>query len=162
MKNYKFSSSAKSIWAIAILTASALLTSCSKNEDGQQFLPSSEDQALLTLQQTLPETLVIFNPDEFYPDGTKSSDSGPVDVASSSLDYGAASFLSDDRYDYIQIPIDTRSPFSAAYVSLPGYKDGGRGSVTATGKTYLVSQTSKDTAAQRLSTSLPLYPILIS
>lgn len=79
-----------------------------------------------------------------------------------SLDYGAASFLSYDRYDYMQIPIDTRSPFSAAYVSLPGYKDGGRGSVTATVKTYLVSQTSKDTARTTTVNIITIVPILIS
>ena len=72
---------------------------------------SAPDSRLLTdIRSNLPETIRVFDPDEFFPPTTKADCGLPVDIPSDALDYGNASTLSNSLYDYVQIPIHAPNP----------------------------------------------------
>ena len=105
-----------------------------------------DSRVLHDIRSNLPETIRVFDPDEFFPPTTKADCGLPVDIQSDALDYDNASTLSNSLYDYVQIPIHASTPLNYASVRFPLIPDGKTPSETAASKAFLIVQTSRDSS----------------
>ena len=87
------------------LSLAAAMASCSMTENTPARHDLQDKQRLHDIRNSLPETIRIFDPGEFFPTDTKSDLGLPVDIQSDALDYDNASALSNSLYDYVQIGI---------------------------------------------------------
>lgn len=116
----------------AFLTAAVFLSaSCSRTEHAPMQYSAPDSRLLTNIRSNLPETIRVFDPDEFFPPTTKADCGLPVDIPSDALDYGNASTLSNSLYDYVQIPIHASTPLNYASVRFPLIPDGKTPSETA-------------------------------
>ena len=122
------------------------MASCSMTEDTQARHDLQDKQRLHDIRNSLPETIRVFDPGEFFPTDTKSDLGLPVDIQSDALDYDNASALSNSLYDYVQIPIHASTPLDSASVRFPLIPDGRTPSETAASKTFLIVQSPKDSS----------------
>ena len=128
------------------LSLAAAMASCSMTEDTQARHDLQDKQRLHDIRNSLPETIRVFDPGEFFPTDTKSDLGLPVDIQSDALDYDNASALSNSLYDYVQIPIHASTPLDSASVRFPLIPDGRTPSETAASKTFLIVQSPKDSS----------------
>lgn len=131
----------------AFLTAAVFLSaSCSRTEHAPMQYSAPDSRLLTDIRSNLPETIRVFDPDEFFPPTTKADCGLPVDIPSDALDYGNASTLSNSLYDYVQIPIHASTPLNYASVRFPLIPDGKTPSETAASKAFLIVQSPKDSS----------------
>ena len=128
------------------LSLAAAMASCSMTENTPARHDLQDKQRLHDIRNSLPETIRIFDPGEFFPTDTKSDLGLPVDIQSDALDYDNASALSNSLYDYVQIPIHASTPLDYASVRFPLIPDGKTPSETAASKTFLIVQSPKDSS----------------
>ena len=128
------------------MSLAAAMVSCSMTEDPPARHDFRDRQRLQDIRSNLPESIRVFDPAEFFPTDTKAGAGLPVDIQSDALDYGNASTLSNSLYDYVQIPIHASTPLDSASVRFPLIPDGRTPSETAASKTFLIAQTSRDSA----------------
>lgn len=128
------------------LSLAAAMASCSMTENTPARHDLQDKQRLHDIRNSLPETIRVFDPGEFFPTDTKSDLGLPVDIQSDALDYDNASALSNSLYDYVQIPIHASTPLDYASVRFPLIPDGKTPSETAASKAFLIVQTPKDSA----------------
>lgn len=144
-----------------ILTSAAVIAlslSCTRHEDELGLLNKEELKTLESLRQSLPEALCVYDPAEYFPDGTKGGSEEAVSVGRNALDYDHASFLSTEKYDYIQVPVHANTPLSCATVRFPEFTDGSAGAEAGEGKTFLVVQTAKDSASDSRINIVTIIP----
>ena len=113
------------------LSLAAAMASCSMTENTPARHDLQDKQRLHDIRNSLPETIRVFDPGEFFPTDTKSDLGLPVDIQSDALDYDNASALSNSLYDYVQIPIHASTPLNYASVRFPLIPDGKTPSETA-------------------------------
>lgn len=136
---------------------SALL-SCTRGEDWNGPQSRTERRSLENLKQSLPETICVYDPAEYFPVGSRGGSGEPVSVSSRNLDYGHASFLSVGEYDYIQIPVRASTPLSRATVRFHRFTDGSDGAWAADSRAYLITQTARDSVSDSRISLVTIIP----
>lgn len=122
-----------------------MLAACTILDSSGPDDPESKNQSLIDfLKNNLPAEICVFNPHAYYPVTSKGSSGLSVNITSGSLNYDMATTLSTDLYDYVQVPITANTPLSDVRLSFPEFLDGQAQSNGSSARTFLISQTSKD------------------
>ena len=143
---------------LTIAVTVLLSYSCSLTERLPEQRNTLDSELIAEIKNNLPETICIFNPEEYFFTGTKSTSALPVEISGSALDYSSISTRSDSLSDYFQIPIHApQTPLSSAHVTFPTSYDATELSEETESKSFLIVQNLKDTTL-KLAYTITLIP----
>lgn len=113
-----------------------------------------EDKSVKGIKSMLPDRICVFAPSELYAlsSVTKSGTLPPdIYISSDNLDFESIKTMSNDKYDYIQIPIKTEGMPDSSVLRFPVIENSSSPySSPGEIKTFLVIQDSRDSAKNRI------------